>query len=171
MLFPPQSNVLETEVRTAERVAKLTFDRNLAQVERPRDIRAWLARHALQARVQEGVAMALRDVPIGTGETGTRVESDSMGEVKVPADHYWGAQTQRSLIHFSIGNDRMPKAVYHAYGYVKKAAALVNAGRGSTAGVRRRRPSARSPTRSSPESSTASSRSTCGRRDRERSRT
>ena len=38
-----------------------------------------------------------------------------------------GAQTQRSLIHFSIGDDHMPKAVYHAYGYVKKAAALVNA--------------------------------------------
>jgi fumarate hydratase class II len=68
----------------------------------------------------------LRHVPIGTGETGTRVERDSMGEVEVPAEHYWGAQTQRSLIHFSIGDDRMPKAVYHAYGYVKKAAALVN---------------------------------------------
>src|ERR1700727_1638138 len=65
-------------------------------------------------------------VPIGTGATGTRVESDSMGEIEVPAEHYWGAQTQRSLIHFSIGDDHMPKAVYHAYGYVKKAAALVN---------------------------------------------
>ncbi|MEN3318952.1 MAG: hypothetical protein V7643_2353 [Mycobacterium sp.] len=65
-------------------------------------------------------------VPIGTGATGTRRESDSMGEIEVPAEHYWGAQTQRSLIHFAIGDDRMPKAVYHAYGYVKKAAALVN---------------------------------------------
>ena len=70
--------------------------------------------------------MALRSVPIGTGQTGSRIESDSMGEASVPAEHYWGAQTARSLIHFSIGNDRMPKAVYHAYGYVKKAAALVN---------------------------------------------
>ncbi|MFE9610397.1 class II fumarate hydratase [Streptomyces sp. NPDC006012] len=69
---------------------------------------------------------AVRDVPIGTGATGTRVETDSMGGIDVPAEHYWGAQTQRSLIHFSIGDDRMPKAVYHAYGYVKKAAALVN---------------------------------------------
>ncbi len=68
----------------------------------------------------------LSPVPIGTGATGTRVESDSMGQVEVPAEHYWGAQTQRSLIHFSIGDDHMPKAVYHAYGYVKKAAALVN---------------------------------------------
>jgi fumarate hydratase class II len=56
-----------------------------------------------------------------------RVETDSLGEVLVPADRLWGAQTQRSLIHFSIGDDHMPKAVYHAYGYVKKAAARVNA--------------------------------------------
>ena len=56
----------------------------------------------------------------------TRTESDAMGKIEVPAEHYWGAQTQRSLIHFSIGDDRMPKAVYHAYGYVKKAAAIVN---------------------------------------------
>jgi fumarate hydratase class II len=55
-----------------------------------------------------------------------RVEADSMGLIKVPAVHLWGAQTQRSLIHFSIGDDRMPKAIYHAYGYVKKAAAMVN---------------------------------------------
>jgi fumarate hydratase class II len=72
----------------------------------------------------------LQSLPIGTGASGTRVESDSMGKIEVPAEHYWGAQTQRSLIHFSIGDDRMPKAVYHAYGYVKKAAALVNAGAG-----------------------------------------
>lgn len=55
-----------------------------------------------------------------------RIESDSMGPIEVPADRLWGAQTQRSLEHFSIGEDRLPKAVYHAYGYVKKAAALVN---------------------------------------------
>jgi fumarate hydratase, class II len=66
------------------------------------------------------------DVPIGLSATGTRRETDSMGAIEVPADRYWGAQTQRSLIHFSIGDDRMPKAVYHAYGYVKKAAAIVN---------------------------------------------
>ena len=72
----------------------------------------------------------LRRVPIGTGATGTRVESDSMGQVEVPAEHYWGAQTQRSLIHFSIGDDHMPEAVYHAYGYVKKAAAQLNAAGG-----------------------------------------
>jgi fumarate hydratase class II len=75
---------------------------------------------------KDELAPEVRDLPVGTGATGTRTESDSLGEVEVPADHYWGAQTQRSLIHFSIGNDRMPKEVYHAYGYVKKAAALVN---------------------------------------------
>ena len=72
-------------------------------------------------------AVITQEHPIGTGATGTRQESDSMGTIEVPAEHYWGAQTQRSLIHFSIGDDRMPKAVYHAYGYVKKAAAIVNA--------------------------------------------
>ena len=69
----------------------------------------------------------IKDVPIGIDATGQRQEFDSMGAVEVPADRYWGAQTQRSLQHFSIGDDHMPKAVYHAYGYVKKAAALVNA--------------------------------------------
>ena len=73
------------------------------------------------------------DVPIGLNATGMRKEFDSLGDVEVPADRYWGAQTQRSLIHFSIGDDRMPKRVYHAYGYVKKAAALVNAAEGRLA--------------------------------------
>ncbi|MFE6160599.1 class II fumarate hydratase [Streptomyces sp. NPDC056486] len=70
------------------------------------------------------------DIPIGIPASGKRKEFDSMGTVEVPADRYWGAQTQRSLVHFSIGDDRMPKQVYHAYGYVKKAAALVNAAGG-----------------------------------------
>jgi fumarate hydratase class II len=76
----------------------------------------------------------VRDVPIGIDARGSRRESDSMGTIEVPADRYWGAQTQRSLIHFSIGDDRMPKAVYHAYGYVKKAAALVNGREGRLPG-------------------------------------
>jgi fumarate hydratase, class II len=66
------------------------------------------------------------DVPIGLAATGMRREFDSLGDVEVPANRYWGAQTQRSLQHFNIGHDRMPKEVYHAYGYVKKAAAVVN---------------------------------------------
>jgi fumarate hydratase, class II len=71
-----------------------------------------------------------RDVPIGIDAAGCRRETDSMGDIDVPADRYWGAQTQRSLVHFAIGDDRMPKRFYHAYGYVKKAAALVNAAAG-----------------------------------------
>ncbi|MBX3026311.1 class II fumarate hydratase [bacterium] len=61
---------------------------------------------------------------------GVRIESDSLGTIAVPAARLWGAQTQRSLQHFAIGDDRMPAAVIHALGYVKKAAALVNADAG-----------------------------------------
>jgi fumarate hydratase, class II len=75
---------------------------------------------------QGGRDPRVRDIPIGIAATGKRRETDSMGAIDVPADRYWGAQTQRSLVHFSIGDDRMPKAVYHAYGYVKKAAAMLN---------------------------------------------
>jgi fumarate hydratase class II len=57
---------------------------------------------------------------------GTRVESDSMGEVEVRADRYWGAQTERSLHHFNIGFDVMPREMVRALGVLKKAAALVN---------------------------------------------
>jgi fumarate hydratase, class II len=74
----------------------------------------------------DGHGPTIHDIPIGLDATGARRESDSLGEVDVPADRYWGAQTQRSLQHFNIGNDLMPKEVYHAYGYVKKAAAVVN---------------------------------------------
>lgn len=61
-------------------------------------------------------APKILDIPIGLKATGMRKEFDSLGTVMVPADRYWGAQTQRSLIHFDIGNDRMPKEVYRAYG-------------------------------------------------------
>ena len=59
-------------------------------------------------------------------ETATRVEHDSLGPVSVPADRLWGAQTQRSLEHFSIGDDLIPRELIGAYAIVKKAAALVN---------------------------------------------
>src|SRR5215218_10594466 len=63
----------------------------------------------------------------GSGKaTGVRVESDSMGEVEVRADRYWGAQTERSLHHFNIGFDVMPREMVRALGLLKKAAALVN---------------------------------------------
>jgi fumarate hydratase, class II len=59
---------------------------------------------------------------------GVRKESDSMGSIEVPDDRYWGAQTQRSLHHFSIGTawDRMPSEIVRAFGVLKKACALVN---------------------------------------------
>ncbi len=56
----------------------------------------------------------------------TRIESDSMGNINVPAEVYWGAQTQRSLHHFAIGDDTMPKELIHAFGVLKKAAAMTN---------------------------------------------
>ena len=56
----------------------------------------------------------------------TRVESDSMGQIEVPAHVYWGAQTQRSLLHFDIGRDIMPPEMIRAFGILKKACALVN---------------------------------------------
>ena len=55
-----------------------------------------------------------------------RIEHDSLGEVKVPAEAWWGAQTQRSLENFPIGNDRMPLELIYAIAVVKKAAAAVN---------------------------------------------
>lgn len=58
--------------------------------------------------------------------TGRRLESDSMGSIEVPADKYWGAQTERSLHHFAIGHDLMPKELIRAFGILKKAAAITN---------------------------------------------
>ena len=59
-------------------------------------------------------------------KTEFRIETDSMGEIEVPSDAYWGAQTQRSLKHFNIGFDVMPREVIRALGILKKAAAIVN---------------------------------------------
>jgi fumarate hydratase class II len=56
----------------------------------------------------------------------TRIERDSMGEIEVPANVYWGAQTQRSLIHFRIGEEKMPRPIIRAFGILKKACAIVN---------------------------------------------
>jgi fumarate hydratase class II len=55
-----------------------------------------------------------------------RIEEDSMGKIEVTADRYYGAQTARSLIHFAIGEDRMPRSIIRAFGILKKASALVN---------------------------------------------
>ena len=55
-----------------------------------------------------------------------RIEKDTMGEMKVPADKYWGAQTQRSFENFKIGVEKMPAEIVHAFGILKKSAALAN---------------------------------------------
>jgi fumarate hydratase, class II len=65
-------------------------------------------------------------MPEPTQTVPMRLESDSMGTVEVPANVYWGAQTARSLLHFSISHDRMPPELIWAFGILKKAAALVN---------------------------------------------
>src|SRR4030043_1662850 len=56
----------------------------------------------------------------------TRIEKDTMGPVEVPADKYWGAQTQRSVNNFKIGDQLMPIEIIYAFAYLKKAAALAN---------------------------------------------
>jgi fumarate hydratase class II len=61
-----------------------------------------------------------------SAEPKTRIESDSMGEIAVPADRLWGAQTQRSLENFRIGGERMPVALTRAFGLLKQAAAEAN---------------------------------------------
>jgi fumarate hydratase class II len=58
--------------------------------------------------------------------TDVRIESDSMGMIEVPANHYWGAQTERSLHHFAIGHETMPPALIRAFGILKFASAQVN---------------------------------------------
>jgi fumarate hydratase class II len=70
-------------------------------------------------------AISSRDF-VMTKDTDTRIESDSMGEIAVPADRYWGAQTQRSLQNFRIGGERMPIPLVRALGLVKQAAAQTN---------------------------------------------
>src|SRR3954464_3487523 len=64
-------------------------------------------------------------------EKKTRTETDTMGSLEVPADRYWGAQTERSIEHFKIGGERFSREVIRAFGVLKKAAAIVNRDRGA----------------------------------------
>ncbi len=91
-----------------------------------------------------------------------RTETDSLGKVDVPADKLWGAQTQRSLEHFSIGKDLIPREMITSYAILKKGAAIANhadkrLGRRALQADRRT-----SATRSWPASTTTCSRCTCG---------
>ena len=56
----------------------------------------------------------------------TRIEHDTMGEIAVPAEHFWGAQTQRSIQNFPIGGERQPKEIITAFAYLKEACARAN---------------------------------------------
>ena len=57
----------------------------------------------------------------------TRIEHDTMGEIAVPAEHHWGAQTQRSLENFKIGGQRQPQEIITAFAYLKEACARATA--------------------------------------------
>src|SRR6478672_7594145 len=72
--------------------------------------------------------MAQPDAPHPTPQVdpNVRIESDTMGEIAVPSDRYWGAQTERSLHHFNIGTEHFPRALIRALGVLKKACALTN---------------------------------------------
>jgi fumarate hydratase class II len=75
----------------------------------------------------EGTAGDRRWLSLSEVEMTTRIERDTMGEIEVPSDRYWGAQTARSLAYFRIGNETMPVPVVRALGVVKAAAARANA--------------------------------------------
>ena len=86
-----------------------------------------------EAPPERFVRSEARSLTVGSGAgpklapvTTTRIESDSMGEIEVPADRYWGAQTQRSLHHFDIGVETMPTPLIRAFGVLKGASAAVN---------------------------------------------
>ena len=90
-----------------------------------------------------------------------RKETDSLGVVEVPADKLWGAQTQRSLEHFSIGHDLIPREMITAYATLKKAAAIANHD-SKRLDEHAFKLIARSATKSSPDSTTTCSRCTSG---------
>src|SRR5262245_56321788 len=82
----------------------------------------------IEPETTRGAAMPTTPDPSTPGPT--RTERDTMGPVEVPADRYWGAQTQRSLQHFRIGEERFPREMIRAFGVLKKACAQVNASLG-----------------------------------------
>ena len=94
--------------------------------------------------------------------TDVRIETDSLGEVLVPADSLWGAQTQRSLEYFSIGTDLMPREMVAAYATLKRAAAVANHAVGRLADEQLPPDRARPATRSWPAGIRTCSRCTCG---------
>src|SRR5215471_8369434 len=84
----------------------------------------FMARSTIRSRTKAARTKATRS-------RATRTETDSFGPIEVPADRYWGAQTERSRQNFRIGQDRMPLAIIRALGIVKLAAAETNRELGS----------------------------------------
>ena len=79
-----------------------------------------------RASTEPGVAWTILNQSATTEHGMTRIETDSLGSIEVPEQAYWGAQTQRSLVNFAIGSERMPREVLYALALIKKAAARVN---------------------------------------------
>ena len=103
-------------------------------------------RRERRANTRQVIGMARKD----EATERVRIESDSMGEVAVPADKLWGAETQRSLEHFSIGDDLIPREMIGAYATLKKAAAIVNRADGRLSAANEEADRHASATRSSP---------------------
>ncbi len=99
---------------------------------------------------------------LGIGPCGTRTETDSFGPIEVPADRYWGAQTERSRNNFRIGEERMPRPLIAALAIVKRAAAETNLELGSL-DARRAKAICRRRRKSSTASSTTNFRFRSGR--------
>ncbi len=99
-----------------------TGSRSKARKPAPTPKRTVTAKHAVPSKS----AVIDKDSAGKSASAGTRVETDSMGAIEVANDRYWGAQTERSLLHFKIGFDRMPRSVVRAFGILKKAGAEVN---------------------------------------------
>src|SRR5580700_920290 len=85
-----------------------------------------LCRRTQEISIMAALTNHIPAEPDAPAHTKTRTESDSMGKIEVPSNVYWGAQTQRSLLHFDIGRDVMPPELIRAFGILKKACALVN---------------------------------------------
>ena len=159
MLYPLQSNILETEIQTAARVAKLVFDsgwpgsnaRRTSSISSATSLHAGLAISSVENTKSEGSMITTQTKKPKQRQTGLpssapkknqsskpkmdttkstneefRIETDSLGAVKVAADKLWGAQTQRSLEHFGIGLHLIPREMIAAYATLKKGAAIAN---------------------------------------------
>ena len=120
-------------------------DRRILSISIPEDLAIKLDGHTGKGREQGRSATITRLLTLGIdadsqapssikpkpskkiqSNSNVRIEKDTMGEVKVPSDRYYGAQTARSLVNFDIGDDKMPRAMIRAFGILKQSADKVN---------------------------------------------